>query len=144
MTERTCTKCGVAKATSDFFRKAAHSDGLDPQCKECKREVDRAYRAANPDARLAAKRRHGRAHPEQVAARSASYRRDQPEKARAQDAVKKALRRGDLVRPDSCQFCEAVCVPVAHHHDYAKRLEVYWLCRKCHAGVHRAVSHAVS
>ncbi len=88
MTERTCTKCGVTKATSDFFRKAAHSDGLDPQCKKCKREVDRAYRDANPNARLEAKRKYGREHKAENAARSARYRREQQEKARAQDAVK--------------------------------------------------------
>jgi predicted RNA-binding protein YlxR (DUF448 family) len=144
MTDRACTKCGEAKPVSEFFRKAAHSDGLDPQCKECKRAVDRAYRAENPDARLEAKRRYGRAHPEQVAARSSSYRREQPEKARAQDAVKKALRRGDLVRPGACDRCGVACKPHGHHDDYSRRLSVHWLCRKCHASVHQEVSYAVS
>jgi cell division protein FtsL len=55
-----------------------------------------------------------------------------PERAKARLAVRNAIRHGDLVRPEHCQNCNATCKPDAHHEDYAKPLEVIWLCDACH------------
>lgn len=58
------------------------------------------------------------------------------DKDRAHIAVTKALRIGQLIRPDVCQECGIACIPHAHHEDYNKELEVDWLCRKCHPKRH--------
>jgi len=56
-----------------------------------------------------------------------------PEKHKAHQAVKRALRNGTLVKsPCSCGVEEVV----AHHEDYSKPLEVIWICRKCHTKLH--------
>jgi hypothetical protein len=43
-----------------------------------------------------------------------------------------AIQRGTLIRPDHCTLCGKPCKPHAHHDDYAKPLEVIWLCSPCH------------
>lgn len=48
----------------------------------------------------------------------------------AQDAVGTALTQGRLVR-QSCEQCGHAKAQ-AHHDDYAKPLEVRWLCVSCH------------
>lgn len=59
-------------------------------------------------------------------------RRIDPERRRDRRLVYKAVRRGDLLRPDACEQCGLPCKAQAHHDDYPKPLEVSWLCRRCH------------
>jgi len=49
---------------------------------------------------------------------------------------RRALRTGELVRPDWCQRCGASCHPDGHHDDYTEPLRVLWLCKSCHAVAH--------
>jgi hypothetical protein len=53
-----------------------------------------------------------------------------------------AVATGALVR-EPCLFCGDPNVE-AHHHDYAKPLEVTWLCRDHHALVHRGLRAKLS
>lgn len=50
----------------------------------------------------------------------------------ARVAVREAVIKGLLYRPESCSRCGKKCKPEAHHPDYSKPLEVVWLCSKCH------------
>ena len=53
--------------------------------------------------------------------------------------VNRAVRRGELVRPDVCENCGFRRRGVeAHHGDYAQPLAVQWLCRECHKAWHAA------
>lgn len=67
------------------------------------------------------------------AAAAAASRKKYPERARARNAVYRALKSGVLVRPDRCARCGKACKPQASHDDYARPLDVEWLCRACHA-----------
>lgn len=51
---------------------------------------------------------------------------------------RKALRTGELVRPDRCEKCGKFCYPDGHREDYSKPLEVRWLCQSCHARLLKA------
>ena len=61
-----------------------------------------------------------------------------PESARRK--LNHAVRRGVLVRPDTCQRCgvkpsdtsDGRASIQGHHHDYDKPLDVEWICAKCH------------
>ena len=58
---KTCSKCGAVKELGEFHTRKTASDGRMSQCKECRRE----YYAAAPD---------------KVKARSAKWRKDNPER----------------------------------------------------------------
>ena len=62
----------------------------------------------------------------------AKYSVKTPEAARAHTAVQRALKRGELVRPEQCQRCGVHCKAEGAHLDYGKPLDVEWLCRNCH------------
>lgn len=59
-----------------------------------------------------------------------------PERLAVYRAVVRALRRGDLVKPAACGRCWTAGKVHAHHHDYAKPLDVVWLCPSCHGIEH--------
>ena len=46
---KTCTKCGETKSTSEFNKHRHTKDGLQSQCKVCKRRADKVWREANPE-----------------------------------------------------------------------------------------------
>lgn len=63
---------------------------------------------------------------------------------RAQGRVEKAILRGRLVRPETCEKCgksprfrDGRSGIQAHHADYNKPLDVMWLCQPCHHEWHR-------
>lgn len=66
-----------------------------------------------------------------------------PEKKAAWNAVYRAIKSGQLVRPDRCEHCNVECVPDASHDDYTQRLTVEWLCRSCHAAKDAATARAI-
>lgn len=78
---------------------------------------NRRYRERHPDRDRAIQRRWNNKHPERIAAHQAVYR---------------AVCRGDLRRPRSCEGCGTGCKPQACHWDYRRQLNVIWLCRPCH------------
>lgn len=62
-----------------------------------------------------------------------------PEKTRAHEAVRLAIKRGELVRQPCEDAGDGPCSPGltdAHHPDYAKPLAVIWLCRGHHKRRH--------
>jgi hypothetical protein len=65
-----------------------------------------------------------------------------PEKLTARRAVQAAVKRGDLVKPDTCSDCGEVhpseMIDAHHHNGYALEhiLDVEWLCKRCHGLKH--------
>lgn len=55
-----------------------------------------------------------------------------PEAHRAQERVLRAVRSGRLHRPTICGQCAGGGPIEAAHEDYARPLDVRWLCRSCH------------
>lgn len=56
----------------------------------------------------------------------------------ARNRLNRAIRTGEIVRPDACEHCGAEGHVEGHHHDYSKPFDVEWLCRTCHAAHHSA------
>lgn len=120
-----CTKCGELKPLDEFYRNRSFGDGRQPSCKACFNITKKAYRDANPEKTKRAAERWRAANIERVRLH-----------ARVRDTVGRALRRGDLVRPEACERCGRVQRIEGHHHDYTKPLEVEWLCGYCHKAEH--------
>lgn len=47
------------------------------------------------------------------------------------------LQKGKIKKPEVCTHCKESLKLEAHHEDYTKPLDVLWLCRPCHALVHK-------
>jgi len=60
-----------------------------------------------------------------------------PQKVCARQRIYKALIRGKIKRPETCQVCNKKCKLEAHHKDYDKPLEVIWCCKQCHVALHK-------
>ena len=97
------------------------------------REAMRRWRAKNRKVSLERNKKYRRYRP------YSSFSEKLKEQYRAKDAVKKAIQRGKLIRPKKCSRCGKGGRIEGHHPDYSKRLEVIWLCKKCHALTWRVV-----
>ena len=153
-----CNSCNASKEGDKFHKRAASLDGLAARCKECQSTYDKA-RAQNPkrvDARRAyaetedgkeAGRRGGRAWAARnkglVLEITQKYRRDNPNKARAHGLVGYAIKRGNL-HSEPCEVCQSTDLVHAHHDDYAKPLNVRWLCPQHHRDWHKEHGEALN
>lgn len=67
-----------------------------------------------------------------------AYRAKHPDKYKAHKAVSQAIASRCLVK-QPCERCGEVKVQ-AHHDDYAKPLDVRWLCKPCHEDEHHSAA----
>ena len=130
-----CGTCKTEKPCSEFGARKASSDGLAHKCKQCQKEYDKS-RLKDPK-RMKARR---------------DYQKTETGKARHKEATKRwvdrntikraahiiagnAIRKGSIVRRD-CEVCGKQNAE-AHHDDYARPLDVRWLCVEHHNEWHR-------
>lgn len=141
-----CRQCGTDKPTSMFSIRSNTKSGLQSECKQCmsaRYHADRdairkrqklnwnGYSIANAD-KLIEKSRDYR---NRTKAKQSEYRNEYRKrfapKIQAKNMVQLLLAKGGLTKMP-CEICSAP-VTDAHHDDYAKPLEVRWLCRRHHA-----------
>ena len=119
---KVCQKCRLIRAAGDFYPQVGSRDARFSICKTCLREQVLARQAHDPEPHRRAVDRWRRTHSEQV--RQAN---------RAQLAVYRAVRAGELIRPGACERCATACKPDAAHANWQRPLDVAWLCRRCRA-----------
>lgn len=96
-------------------------------CVDCASEARRNYLDSHPDVK------------KRMYKKSNERRRNNPEemvKVYVRGITRRAINRGDLVRKP-CEICKTIESVEAHHDDYAKPLDVRWLCKKHHAEHHK-------
>lgn len=133
---KTCFKCDRTLPRSAFYRHSQMRDGLLGKCKDCTRRDVSANRHRRYAHYLEYERRRSEngKRLSSIRSRASSWRKANPVAVRAHRAVAKALRTGQLVR-GACAVCGGRPTH-AHHNDYARPLEVTWLCVPCHRSVH--------
>ena len=143
-TVKTCSKCNVSKPASEFWKLKRGSDGLQPQCKECKiayrnspkvrertRNYHKEYRKTHPltEKQLAGRRDYMRAYMRKY---------NLSGKAAAANAVRQLIQSGKIPHPNF-----AICTDCGdqaehyHHPDYDKPEFVVALCAECHGRTRR-------
>ena len=141
-----CKRCGEVKPAGAFY---ASEKG---RCKECVKARVRANRREKIDyyrgydrkryrecdhrkaaARKAAKSPAGL---RSIAKSNARRMQEEPEKFQARNAVSNGIRDGKIERGTECFFCGATAKLHAHHQDYSKPLDIFWLCPPCHGKLH--------
>jgi len=119
-----CKRCKECKSQEDYY----YSKGgkRSTYCKECHKDIIKRSRRKDPKSSRS---------------NSIRWRKNNPEKIKAHGIFQNAVNRDDIIRPAICSGCGVKCRPDGHHEDYSKPLEVTWLCRKCHAGLHQEIFH---
>ena len=95
-------------------------------------EYMRKWRANHPGYDAALNRKYSRGNTAIHRRDRASYKRNHPDRFKAQHKLRNAVFTGKI-KSLHCTRCGLVCNPEGHHPDYAKPLEVIWLCRPCHS-----------
>lgn len=54
------------------------------------------------------------------------------EKWHARTKVRRAIKKGLIIKPKNCEQCNEVKKLEGHHEDYTKPLQVIFLCNSCH------------
>jgi hypothetical protein len=110
------------------------ADGRLNKCKECTKRDVLTHRNKN----IEYFREYDRARGARMSiSAKLRVREERPYAYRARYAVTNAVRDGRLKKPDSCERCGTYGRIHGHHEDYAKPLEVVWLCAACHKARHR-------
>ena len=129
--ERRCCVCKEVKNVEEFtYHK---KQGRQAQCKECRKELNKKYKEENREKCLLLTRDHYRRNKDLYIER-ARLRNKNSVKSKAVFKVNAAIKAGKLVR-QPCEECGAE-KSEGHHDDYAKPLEVRWLCRSHHRQWH--------
>lgn len=101
MSTKHCNKCSTDKPVEEFNKERAKKDGLQSQCKACKKALSKAYGKARRERMAERRRKRSPDHKEHVA----EYRR-----ANAEERVKKAREYRQANRPnlnESSRACSA-------------------------------------
>jgi hypothetical protein len=154
--EKLCIKCNFIKPIEEFSKHCRRKDGHSSQCKECQKKYNKKYYVKNDVGLKRAasqyrgdnresinKQRRGyqksKIGSELIKARNAARKEKYPEKIKAMDYVKNALKRGRIERRP-CRICKATKTMHAHHDDYSKPLDVEWLCQTDHIFWHKLLN----
>ncbi len=153
---KTCAACREQQPLAEFSRNASNRDGRNKICRTCDANRLAKVRLIN-DTKLRAKARRRRAKDlEGNRARNAAqmkteqgkagnllavrrYAEGNREKIKAQIAVRKAIRSGELDRPSQCARAgDGGCSGriELHHDDYSRPLDVVALCSAHHCAAH--------
>ena len=133
-----CKGCLVVKESAAFYLYAINADGLTTLCRECTCARVRAHRLRNVERIRAYDIRRGPAHRKTLRLNGTGQStRETPQMLAAHNALTRAVRASKVIRPMSCERCHKSCKPHGHHEDYAKKLDVMWLCPVCHAARHK-------
>jgi hypothetical protein len=134
MTSKACTRCGITKPLDAFYREGGR---YRPDCKECARDQRNRYRRTEAGrAALRAQWAASEHRREKQREQARKWRQKNPAKVAAEDRLMSAIKTGRLIRRP-CEVCGAANAH-GHHADYAKPLEVQWLCPVHHAHQHVA------
>lgn len=142
-----CSTCKQVQPLSSFYSRKGASDGLRSQCKSC--HIESTIRTRDPAIHRAAVRRYTErlmaTNPEKLRERR-RRRKHRPygPKQRARLMLQRAAKKGLVTRPAACERCGAKGRIHGHHHDYAKPLDVLWLCPACHVAEHMRLRGEVS
>lgn len=120
MKMKTCFRCGRTLPITEFYAHKAMADGHLNKCKDCTKGDVRRRRIEHPRADLETRLK-------------ACEKR--PTKKNAYMALDAAIRAGEVTRRTVCSGCGCPDTEhriEAHHYDYARPLDVIWLCTPCH------------
>lgn len=150
-TLKTCRDCDSLLPITAFYKHRHMRDGFLNKCKVCVRARSVRHRNLNIDRIRAYDRKRGLLSHRKAAVKAYSQtepgklasikshltqKTKFPQKFAARTALNNAVRDGTLDKPDMCEDCGGQARLHGHHDNYAKPLDVLWLCVPCHNAWH--------
>jgi hypothetical protein len=159
-----CTNCLQTKSIAYFYKQKCGLLGRTGECKDCRRLRSRKWNLENKEKKSeTAKRWHQinkinrKEYNEKWRKNNPEYFREyykqnreirlscnkrfwlnHPERYELYKIYRAALYHKKINKLDQCQICGSKEKKIhGHHFDYAKPLEVTWLCVECHKEIHR-------
>ena len=131
-----CGTCKIKKNEFEFGARKASKDGLAAKCKECQKEYDK-QRLKDPK-RMKMRRDYQKTEAGKIAHNRATKKWSEANtvKRAAHILIGNAVRDGRITKKP-CEKCGITSPVHAHHDDYAKPMEVRWLCDTDHNEWHR-------
>jgi len=132
-----CFKCGEVKPLDDFYKHSQMADGHVNKCIVCNKKDVHEHRVLQIDKIREYDRERGstKKRIERNSARMKIYKKEHPEKVKARAKANDAVRCGKMVKKP-CAVCGTTKRIEKHHPDYAKPLEVVFLCSVHHKRAH--------
>ncbi len=139
-----CSTCKQFFTCENFYADKKSPSGLKSECKKChqitvlatcdrekKRDRDRDWMASS-----------GYGKREAVKERRKNLRRSKGKslEERVRILTNRAIELELLTKPEKCSLCCASGDVDAHHYDYSKPLDVFWVCPRCHGIIHREIN----
>jgi hypothetical protein len=135
-----CGACGEHKRADQFARHSRSANGLNCTCKACANTKRNKWRAENRirirEQIRAQRARQYASDPQRFAAYQKAHIAKHPGRYKARCILRSAVKTGVIAKPNACAMCGAKCVAHGHHGDYAKPLDVVWVCSSCHVLLH--------
>lgn len=142
-----CNQCKRVKPVDHFYKSqpAKCKDCVKSNVKANRRKNIEHYKAfdkarANRPDRVAARKAYAKtaAGREAAGRAKANWAQTNEIKKTASNRVNNAVRDGKIEKPSACSECGKSNTRIeGHHDDYAKPLDVRWLCSACHRAWHK-------
>lgn len=138
MVVKKCKTCLLEFSIDNFYKHKQMLDGYLNICKKCTCIRIKKERRLNPDKHSARERKRYTGNRKvSIDTNSTNYRKNNSDKYLAHTALNNAVRDGRIIKPDSCELCSRTNIRICgHHDDYSKKLDVKWLCDRCHRRYH--------
>jgi hypothetical protein len=131
-----CIDCEQRLPLEAFYKHPHAKNGRMGVCKECHKARMYVRRLTNPAVQAYDRQRHQAPKRKKQGVENARrWRAENPVAYKAQTAVSNAIRDGRIDRAP-CAICSSTQNVHGHHKDYNRRLDVVWLCARCHHRIH--------
>jgi len=118
-----CRMCGSDENLMKHAKKK-NGSGYYFWCRECNREVRRKYASTKSGSKV-------------IRDHNSKSRVKFKQKGNARSILSYHVRKGRISKPDCCDVCKIEVEPQGHHPNYDDPLNVIWVCRSCHAYLHK-------
>lgn len=138
-----CCKCKQTKSINLFSKNKHYRDGFQYECKLCRLQSNRIWRRTHSGRKCEYNSRHTEKGRKTVLRRKIKYRRKYPERIKAQQSVRRAIKKGVLphLSECSCILCSKSSAEY-HHWSYLPQhwMDVWPVCVACHNKLHKRPS----
>ena len=139
--KRRCARCLKYKSLDNFYNNRAMKGLKGSYCKSCAKEyLFEKNGGPKPDKLREYQRIYYLKNKERLSEYKKTWSKNNRHKTSASWVVNALIRKEEIIKPDSCEFCGIKGEKIqGHHPDYDFPLTIKWLCKSCHQRIHNKI-----